>query len=188
MAKIVMQMELTLDGFMTGPNGEMDWFSLDPEQWAFKVEKFDTVGTALLGRKNYQGFGGYWPSVATNPAATPTDVAFSRWLDDVPKVVFSRTLEQAQWQNSRLANGDLSEEISGLRAQPGKDALIMNSASIAQECMRLGLLDECWLNIHPVAIGKGRPLFVERVNLELLESRVFGSGQVFLRYATRSSG
>jgi dihydrofolate reductase len=112
-------------------------------------------------------------------------VAFSRWLDDVPKVVFSRTLKQAEWQNSRLAVGDLAEEISRLKAQPGKDALIMNSASIAQECLWLGLLDEYWLNVHPVAIGHGRPLFEDRVDLKLLESRVFESGQVFLRYATQ---
>ncbi len=184
MRKIVMQMELTLDGFMTGPNGEMDWFNLDPEVWAFKVEQFNTIDTVLLGRKNYQGFGHYWPAIATNPTATPTDVTFSRWLDDTPKVVFSRTLEKAEWQNSRLADENLADEISRLKAQSGKDILIMNSASIAQECLRLGLLDECWLNIHPVAIGHGRPLFEDRVGLKLLESRVFGSGQVFLQYAT----
>jgi dihydrofolate reductase len=167
MRKLAMQMELTLDGFMTGPNGEMDWFALDPEAWKLRVEKFNTIDTV------------------PNPTATPTDVTFSHWLDDVPKVVFSRTLKQAEWQNSRLAEGDLAEEISRVKAQPGKDVLIMNSASIAQECMRLGLLDECWLNVHPVAIGRGRPLFEDRVGLRLLESRVFESGQVFLRYATQ---
>ena len=187
MKKLIMQLELTLDGFYAGPNEEFDWFRLDPDQWKMKVELFGTVDTVLLGRKNYEGFHGYWPTVVDNPASTETDIIFSRWLDEVPKVVFSRTLKKAKWQNSRLEKGNLAEEVAKLKQGSGKDMLIMSSASIAQECIKHDLVDEYWLGIHPVTLGEGLPLFKERVNLKLLTSKVFGSGQVFLHYATRRS-
>jgi dihydrofolate reductase len=153
--------------------------------WKMKVEQFNTIGTVLLGRKNYQGFGGYWPTVVNNPASTETDIKFSHWLDEIPKIVFSKTLEKAEWNNSRLVTGDLIEEVAKLKQGSGKDILIMSSASIAQECMKHDLIDEYWLNIHPVTLGKGLPLFKERVTLKLLNSRTFDSGQVFLHYATQ---
>lgn len=186
MSKLIAQMELTLDGFMTGPNGEMDWFSLDPEAWKLRVDKYNSIGTVLLGRKNYEGFAGFWPLMATNPAASATDVRFSKWLDATPKVVFSRTLKETAWQHSRLATSDLAEEVSKLKAQSGKDALVMSSASIIQACMKLGLLDELWLTVHPVILGNGRRLFEQRANLELVESKIFASGQFFVRYAIQS--
>jgi dihydrofolate reductase len=185
MKNLIMQLELTLDGFYAGPNEEFDWFSLDPELWKMRVEQFSTVDTVLLGRKNYVGFGHYWPKVVNNPASTETDIKFSRWLDDIPKVVFSKTLEKAQWKNSRLVNDDLAGEVSRLKNQAGKDILIMSSTSIAQECMKHDLIDEYWLNIHPVTLGSGLPLFRERVNLKLLDSRTFDSGKVYLHYATQ---
>jgi dihydrofolate reductase len=187
MKKLIMQLELTLDGFYAGPKEEFDWFSLDQDQWKMRVEQFSTIDTVLLGRKNYQGFGGYWPTVVNNPASTETDIKFSRWLDDIPKVVFSKTLEKAQWKNSRLVKDDLAEEVTKLKGGSGKDLLIMSSASIAQECMKHDLIDEYWLGIHPVTLGKGLPLFKERVNLKLLNSKTFDSGQVFLHYATQRS-
>ncbi|MBF6595872.1 MAG: dihydrofolate reductase family protein [Thermaceae bacterium] len=183
MRKLIMQLELTLDGFYAGPNEEFDWFRLDPDQWKMKVDLFSTIDTVLLGRKNYVGFGSYWPSVVNNPASTETDIKFSRWLDEVPKVVFSKTLAKAQWQNSRLVGGDVAGEVSRLKGRSGKNLLIMSSTSIAQECMKHDLIDEYWLGIHPVALGEGLALFKERVNLKLLDSKTFPSGQIFLYYA-----
>lgn len=184
MSKLIGQMELTLDGFMTGPNGEMDWFSLDPDAWQLRVDKFSGIGTVLLGRKNYQGFAGFWPTMAQNPAASPTDQTFSKWLDAIPKVVFSHTLKEADWQHSRLATRDFAEEVQQLKVQGGKDILIMSSASLIQEAARLDLLDELWLTIHPVTLGQGRELFEQRLSLQVLESHVFTSGQIFVRYGT----
>lgn len=184
MRKLIMQMQLTLDGFYAGPNEEFDWFTLDQEAWQARVEQFSTVDTGLLGRKNYEGFHGYWPAVVNNPASTETDIKFSRWLDDIPKVVFSKTLEKAEWNNSRLVKGDLAEEVSKLKQQSGGDILIMNSVSVAQECAKHDLIDEYWLTIHPLTLGKGLPLFTERIGLKLLDSRTFNSGQVYLHYAT----
>lgn len=183
MRKVIMQLELTLDGFYAGPNEEFDWFTLDAEAWKLRNDYFHSkIDTVLLGRKNYQGFFGYWPAVATNPAASETDLSFSRWLDEVPKVVFSKTLEKADWQNSRLVKDDLEGEVSRLKEQPGKDMLILGSASVAQACMQHNLLDEYWLTIHPVALGNGLSLFKDRISLKLLNSKVFSSGQIFLHY------
>jgi dihydrofolate reductase len=180
-----MQMELTLDGFYGGPKEEFDWFTLDQELWQLSFGYLSQIDTVLLGRKNYQGFASYWPTVATNPEASETDVRFSRWLDEVPKLVFSKTLQEAQWKSSRLVKDNLAEEVAKLKEQPGKDMLIMNSASVAQACMRHGLLDEYWLTIHPVTLGDGLPLFKDRVSLKLLSAKMFNSGQVFLHYATQ---
>lgn len=183
MRKLIMLLDLTLDGFYVGPNEEFDWFTNDPDLWRDRVEQFSTIDTVLLGRKNYESFLGYWPGVIDSPDASETDIQFSRWLDDVPKIVFSKTLDTLQWQNARLAT-EVTEEISNLKAQPGNDILIMNSSSIAQACMTANLLDEYWLTIHPVALGEGRALFNQKVGLDLLDTRVSGSGQVFLHYAT----
>ena len=186
MRKLIMQLELTLDGFYAGEHEEFDWFKLDPEWWAARVQRYlPGIDTVLLGRKNYEGFRGYWPNVSSFPHATDTDLAFSRWLDDVPKVVFSTTLERTEWTNSVVVRGDLGAEVSRLKALSGKDLLIMSSASIAQACQAHGLIDEYWLTVHPVTLGRGLPLFKEPVNLELLESKAYPSGQVFLHYATK---
>ncbi len=182
--KLIMQLQLTLDGFYAGSNGEFDWFTLDQEGWRDRVHhSFPQIGTVLLGRKNYQGFRQYWPRVAQMPDVTDTDLMFSRWLDDIPKIVFSTTLNGAPWENSRLSR-DLVGEVRALKEGEGGDLLIMHSASIGQACMARGLVDEFWLTVHPVALGHGLPLFTERIQLALLESRVYSSGQVFLRYRT----
>jgi dihydrofolate reductase len=187
MRKVIMQIELTLDGFYAGPKEEFDWFTLDPEAWQFSFGLLSQIDSVLLGRKNYEGFASYWPTVATNPEASETDLAFSRWLDAVPKVVFSKTLDKVEWKNSRLIKDNLAEEVAKLKAQPGKDILIMNSASVAQACIQHGLLDEFWLTIHPVTLGSGLALFKDRVSLKLLSTKVFDSGQVFVHYATPDS-
>ena len=179
-----MQLELTLDGFYGGPNGEMDWFTLDPAAWQHRNDLFRSrIDTVLLGRKNYEGFYGYWSPMEHNLDASDIDRAFSKWLNEVPKVVFSSTLAKAEWQNSSLAQGSIEDAITALKAQPGNDLLIMNSVSVAQAGSRL--IDEYWLNVHPVDIGEGLSLFEERAELELVESKTFDSGQVFLRYLTK---
>jgi dihydrofolate reductase len=181
-----MHVNMTLDGFVAGPNGEMDWLAIDQESWAADVERMKkSTDAVLLGRANYEGFGGYWPTVAQNPASTETDIVFSRWLDETPKFVFSTTLEKAEWQNSRLIPDNIEEEVRKLKQQPGRDILIMNSTSIGQQLMRAGLVDEYWLWVHPAVIGKGKPLFQnigQRINLELVETKVHKGGSLFLRY------
>lgn len=113
------------------------------------------------------------------------NIDFSHWLDNAPKIVFSRTLEKVEWQNSRLVKDNIAEEISTLKQQPGKDMLNMNSASIVQTFMRLGLVDEYQISVHPVILGSEKPLFKdldERRKLRLLKTKAFNTGVVELHY------
>ena len=125
----------------------------------------------------------YWPTAATDPAATPAMLEFARIWKDKPKIVFSRTLGRVQW-NSRLVRDDAAEEVARLKAEPGFD-MDVGGPTIASMLTRLGLIDEYRLFVHPVILGAGTPLFPaleDRVGLKLLETRTFGSGVVYLRY------
>lgn len=118
------------------------------------------ASTVLLGRTNYEGFQGYWPAVARDPDADPRDRAFATWLDDVEKVVFSRTLTEATWANSRLAS-DLEGEVRALTRAPGRDIVVLSSVSIIQGLLRTGLLDELRTYLVPAVLGGGPRLFPE---------------------------
>lgn len=193
MRKVVFWINTTLDGYVAGPKGEMDWLfahAVSDEGWARQHEVLSTVDTVLLGRSNYEGFHGYWPTVRQNPASSQNDVDFSNWLDAVPKIIFSRTLAKVDWQNSRLATDDIPPEIARLKQQPGKDMLIMTSTGLAQSFMKLGLIDVFRINVYPVILGGGKPLFTEladRTNLKLVETRNFQFGVLGLTYE-RASG
>jgi len=185
MRKVIMQVNISLDGFTAGPNDELDWPTHDAEAWDLLFEDFHKVDTVLMGRINYEGFHYYWPPVANDVYSPTTDRAFARWFDEMPKVVFSHTLDRVEWKNARIAQADCAAEIAQLKAQPGKDLLIMNSTRLAHSLMTLGLIDEYWITVHPVAIGCGRPLFIdlqEQMRLKLLDSRRCQSGTIFLRY------
>jgi len=157
---------MSLDGFVAGPNDEMDWLppfnddalweDIHKEMW----NNLRSVDTFLLGRATYQIWENYWPAAATNPASTKNDLEFSRYADETQKVVFSRTLERVDWKNSRLVKGDIAAEIAALKAQPGKNLALAGGAGLAQTFIRLGLIDEYQLLVHPVILGRGKPLFV----------------------------
>jgi dihydrofolate reductase len=188
MRKVILSVQVSLDGFTAGPNGELDWLVehvVSEEGWNSLNDLVSTVDTALLGRVNYQGFASYWPAMATNPSSTKNDIEFSRWLDTTPKLVFSRTLEQVEWKNARLVKENIAEEIRSLKQQEGQDMVILHSASLAQTFMQLGLIDEYRLSVHPVVLGGGILLFKDikdRMNLKLVEAKTFRSGVVLLSY------
>jgi dihydrofolate reductase len=185
MRKVIFQINISLDGFTSGPNGELDWAIVDQEQWKDLFGMYDRLDTVLLGRLNYEGFHGYWPAVANDPSASVTDRAFSRWMDAAPKVVFSHTLKHTDWKNSRLAEGDVASEIARLKQQQGKDMLVMNSTTLAHSLLEHDLIDEFWLAVNPVVIGNGVPLFQDpqpQLTLKLLEAKSYTNGPIFLRY------
>ncbi len=188
MRKVILSVQVSLDGFTAGPNGELDWLVehvVSEEGWNSLNDLVSTVDTVLLGRVNYQGFASYWPAMATNPSSTKNDIEFSRWLDTTPKLVFSRTLEQVEWKNARLVKENIAEEIRSLKQQEGQDMVILHSASLAQTFMQLGLIDEYRLSVHPVVLGGGILLFKDikdRMNLKLVEAKTFRSGVVLLSY------
>jgi dihydrofolate reductase len=185
MRKVTLQMLVTLDGFIAGPKGELDWFLMDEEMWKAENDLLRTVDTALFGRVAYQEFANYWPAAGKNPSSPKNEIDFAQWIEKTAKIVFSKTLEQAEWNNSRLVKEKIAEEISKLKQQPGMDLLIFGGAGIAQTFMNLGLLDEYRLRVHPIILGRGIPLFKDlndRHKLKLIKARTFQSGVVELFY------
>jgi dihydrofolate reductase len=183
MRKIILWMSVSLDGFFEGPNRELDWHVVDDELHRHVNEQLATMGAFLHGRVTYELMAGYWPTADTNPASTPPMVEFARiWLD-MPKIVFSTTLEQADW-NTTIMREVVPDQIMDLKAQPGGD-LVLGGADLAATFMRHDLIDEYRLYVHPVVIGRGKPLFPvsdRKIELRLVETRTFGNGVVLLRY------
>src|SRR5438067_7124209 len=159
MRKIITTTWVTLDGFIAGPNGEMDWVIVDEEMGTYEDDLVSAADTLLLGRVTYQSFAGSWPYVPDNPNATEGEKEYARKLNAMRKIVFSRTLESVEWNNSRLAKEVVPEEIEQLKHEPGRDMLIYGSASLVRTLTTLGLIDEYQLLVHPVVLGSGKPFF-----------------------------
>lgn len=184
MRKLILFNMVTLDGFFEGPNHEIDWHNVDEEFNDFAIEQINTVDMILFGRVTYEGMASYWPT----PIALENDPTIAEKMNTMPKIVFSRTLEKAEWQNTRLIKENAVEEISKLKQQPGKDLIIFGSANLADTFIQHGLMDEYRIMVNPVVLGSGQPLFKgvkDPLNLKLLETRVFRCGNVLLYYADK---
>lgn len=175
MRKLILQMMVSLDGFFEGPNRELDWHVWDEEMEKEAHETLDSVDAILLGRVAYQLFADYWPKAKDSIAPK---------LNRLPKIVFSKTLEKTEWNNSGLFKGDIREEFSEAKVAPGKDFILYGGGDIARTFMQLDLIDEYRLIVNPVVLGSGRPLFNgnTRTNLELFKTRNFKCGNVMLYY------
>ncbi len=178
---------MSLDGFMSGPNGELDWAAaqMDDELWEDVNDLLGKVDAALFGRLTYQNFEQYWPGVASRPASPRNELNFSRWIDETLKIVASTTLQKLGWKNSRLLSGDVVADISRMKTQSGKHLLMFGSCSFAACLLKSGLVDELQLRIHPVILGVGRPLFKGgngRHKLTLVGSKVSKVGVVRVQY------
>jgi dihydrofolate reductase len=188
MRKIIFKIELTLDGFISGPNGEMDWVmanALTEENWKDVFDMLSTVDTVLMSRVIYQGFKEYWPAAGKNPKSSKFEREYSTWLNNTSKIVFSKTLDHVDWTNARLVKGDVGKEIAQLKQQPGKNFVFWGGSIFPQALMQLGLIDEYWINIHPVILGEGKPLLTgnkKKIPFKNLITKKFSSGTVGLRY------
>ncbi len=188
MRKLIFKIEMTLGGFISGPKGEMDWGTATfgaEENWKRVFDMLSTVDTVLMSRVIYQLFKEFWPAAGVSPTSTKSEKEFSHWLDEVPKVVFSKTLESVHWTNSRLIKTDAGAEISLLKQQPGKNLVMWGGSMFPQALMNLGLIDEYWINVHRVIIGSGKPLFTDitsKIPLSLLSAKTFETGTVGLCY------
>lgn len=181
MRKVIAFENVTLDGFFAGPNGEIDWFKRNEEMAKYAIEGASTESIILLGRVTYELMAGYWPS-ASPPAEDP--ILIDK-MNNLPKIVFSKTLEKAEWSNTRLIKDNIAKEIQKMKQQPGKDMVILGSGSIVQTFTNLGLIDEYQLLVHPVVLGSGKPLFKDikdRINLKLVKTKTFSSGNILLVY------
>jgi len=189
MGKIVFMMSVSLDGFMAGPGGELDWHLVDEELHTHFNQLLAGMGAFLDGRVTYELMAGFWPTADTDPASTPAMVEFARIWRDMPKLVFSKTLERADW-NTTVVRDVVPDEIVKLKAEPGGD-LALGGAQLAATFLRHDLVDEFRLYVHPVVLGEGRPMFQApdvRIHLRLVETRTFGSGVVLLRYQRVAAG
>lgn len=176
---------MTVDGYIAGPNNEMDWitFNWDDELMHYVDELTQSFDCIVLGRKLAEGFIPHWASVASNPEAP--DFMAGKKFTDTHKVVFTRTFAKSEWDNTVLASGDLVEEITELKAQEGKDIIAYGGATFVSALIKHGLVDDFHLFINPAAIGNGKPIFQEldsKQQLTLVKSTSFDCGIVVLHY------
>jgi dihydrofolate reductase len=182
MRKLIYSMGVSLDGFIAGPDGEIDWSAPDEGRHRFHNRQTRELDAHLCGRKLYEEML-YWETADENPSAPEHELEFARIWQDLPKIVFSKTLEKVEG-NARLVRGGVAEEVAKLKDQPGKD-LAVGGAGLASTFVKLGLIDEYRLFVSPVVLGGGTPYFPaldERINLELVETQTFGSRVVYVRY------
>lgn len=187
MRKVVVLMHVSLDGFTAGPNGELAWAIVDEEMEHYVDNLLKSVDTALYGRVTYQMMESYWPTVPANPASSKHDVDHARWVENVSKVVVSKTLETVTWNNTQLVKDHIAEAISALKREPGGDIMTFGSPSLVWTLMQSGLIDEYRINLNPVVLGGGIPLFQGidgNMPLKLVAAKPFHSGVVGLHYQT----
>lgn len=187
MRKLIYGMNLTLDGYIAAPGDDIDWSGPPSEElfrWWLDHER--ASGLSLYGRKLWEAMSSYWPAGDRRPGVTPAEIEFARNWRDTPKVVFSSTIDEVDW-NTRLVTGDAITEITRLKSGAG-GPMNIGGATLAGAAMRAGLIDEYVIATHPVLVGGGTPFFTALdgwVHLDLLETRTFPGGVVLTRYATR---
>jgi dihydrofolate reductase len=183
MRRIVLMMSVSLDGFFEGPNRELDWHLVDDELHSHFNEQLREMGAFLYGRVMYELMARFWPTADQDPSSSGPMVEFARIWRDMPKIVFSRTLERADWK-ATVVRDVVPADVRELTSQPGGD-LALGGADLAATFLREDLVDELRLYVHPVVLGRGRPLFPPSdvaIPLRLVEARTFGNGVVLLRY------
>lgn len=185
MRKIILFIHASLDGFVAGPNGEINWITIDDEIFEDSNSLATTADTALYGRATYQMMESYWPTVSVNRNSTAAEIRHADWIENAKKIVFSRTLEKVEWNNSRLIKDNITREMIKLKQEPGMNMIIFGSPCLSHSFIERGLIDEYRININPVVLGAGIPLFKntrEWLNLRLLSAKTFRSGVVGLLY------
>ena len=186
MPKVRFGLTVSLDGFVAGPKGEMDWLKVDDDIFEYAGQRTRVADLALYGRVTYELMESYWPTAAQLPTATKHDVEHSKWYNKVAKVVLSRTLKGANLINTKIIDGNLAAEIVKIKQEAGKDILMFGSPTAAHSLMAEKLIDDYWLFVNPVLLGRGIPLFKgisDKVALKLVGSNIFSSGVVCLHYS-----
>lgn len=187
MRKLIVSMNITLDGFMAGPECELDWhFSRwNNEMAELASRQLSEADTIMLGAITYKAMASYWPMQATNMAYPRNDVPFADMMNSYTKIVFSDSIKHSYWNNSIILNGTMSDEVKRLKSEPGKDMIIYGSGQMIASLQPLDLIDEYHLWIHPVILGKGKPLFRDpnhTLTLELFKTHTFKTGVIVLYY------
>jgi dihydrofolate reductase len=184
MRRLISFTQVTLDGYFTGRNGDLGWAHeghQDTEWNAFVAENASGGGQVLFGRITYELMVSYWPT----PAARENDPVVAERMNNLPKVVFSRTLNKASWSNTRLVKGELATEVRRLKHEPGEGMTILGSGTIVSQLAQAGLIDEYQVVVKPVALGEGKTMFdgiKQKLSLKLTKTRTFTNGNVLLSY------
>ena len=192
MGKIISFMHISLDGFVSGLNGEMNWIKVDEEIFDHVGKRISECDTALYGRETYQMMENYWPSAADKPNTTRHDIEHSKWYSKVHKVVLSKSMKDdglpaghPGLNNTKIINDNLSDIITEIKEQAGTDILLFGSPTATHSLMQLNLIDGYWLFVNPIILGRGISLFVDikdKIKLKLLNTRQFTSGVTELDY------
>jgi dihydrofolate reductase len=183
MAKLSVFENVTLDGYFCGPNGDLSWAKqhVDEEWNKFVEENAGSDGILLMGRVTYDMMIQYWPT----PQAEKNDPVVAKGMNNRPKIVFSRTLSNPTWNNTKVIKGNIAEEVKRLKEESSKDLTILGSGSIVSQLTQAGLIDEYKFSVNPVITGKGKTVFEgmkDKMNLKLTRSRNFKNGNVVLQY------
>lgn len=185
MRSLVYFMHSSLDGFVAGTKGELTWVTINEEIFEFVSTMTAQAEMALYGRVTYQMMEAYWPKAGEKPNATQHDKQHSSWYNHVSKVVLSKTLDETRLKNTKVISDNLAENINKLKQSGSKNILIFGSPGASHSLLKLGLVDEYWIFVNPVLLGKGIPLFkdvADTIKLKLIESKTFTSGVIALHY------
>ena len=182
MRRLIAFEQVSLDGFFVDANGDMSWaHKQDPEWNEFAASNASGDGALLFGRVTYEMMASFWPT----PAAMESMPAVAEGMNNMPKVVFSRTLEKASWKNTTLVKGDIAAEVRKMKNETGPGMAILGSGSIVSQLAQAGVIDEFQIVVNPIVLGKGKTLFEgvkEKLKVKLIKTRAFGNGNVVLSY------
>jgi dihydrofolate reductase len=190
MRKIISFVHISLDGFVAGPNGEINWVKVDEEIFDHVGKRISGTDTALYGRVTYEMMQNYWPRAGEEPGASKHDIDHSKWYNKAHKLVLSKTMKGAQLTNTTIIGDNLSNEINKIKQGPGSEILVFGSPTATHSLIQLNLIDGYWLFVNPIILGQGIPLFVginpdsyrDKTKLKLLTTRQFTSGVTELNY------
>jgi dihydrofolate reductase len=188
MRKIISFMHVSLDGFVAGPNGEMDWIKINEEIFNHLGKRISKGDMALYGRVTYEMMEGYWPTAGDSPTATKFEQEHSKWYGGIQKVVLSKTMEGAELSNTTIISGNLADQINELKqsGNEGSDEVLpFGSPTATHSLMKLNLIDGYWLLINPIVLGQGIPLFADikdKIKLQLVSTQPFECGVTELSY------
>ena len=185
MRKLISFMHISLDGFVAGPNGEMNWIKADQELFDHVGKRIAEADTALYGRKTYDMMEGYWPTAGDAPDASKHDKEHSNWYKKAHKIVLSRSMKDADLPNTTIISDNLADKINEIKQKQGPDIAVFGSPSATHALIELGLIEGYWLFLNPTILGKGIPLFTnikDMTKLKLLDTRRFTNGVVELSY------
>ena len=178
-------MHISLDGFVSGPNGELNWAKVDEELFDYVGKRIGKGDTALYGRVTYEMMEGYWPTAADKPDASKHDIEHSKWYKDVHKIVLSTTLNEADLTNTTIISDNLADRLNEIKKQGGEDILLFGSPTATHTLLEQNLIDGYWLFLNPIILGQGIPLFVDmkdQTKLTLVNTKQFDSGVIELNY------